>query len=216
LEQLHKSLGKRRVVVARELTKQFETFHRGLLGETLTPPLREQGEMVIVVEGASSSTSSQEVQAGAMTLADHALALENTDLKPKAKAKALASEAGVSVAEAYSFLEHQKKEIPKSAVEKLRSQQRIKLARSKDARLDLRAALNDAVEAFLVAEGQTFSIDEHQEGAPKGSVALMKWLQGHPALPAPTELKEMATALLSALSAEEALSDALMISSEEN
>ncbi len=51
LEHLHKWCGPRRVVVARELTKKFETFHRGILGEELVPTLIEKGEFVIVVEG---------------------------------------------------------------------------------------------------------------------------------------------------------------------
>lgn len=50
LEDLHGWLGARRVVVARELTKQFETFHRGMLGARLVPELVEKGEIVVVVE----------------------------------------------------------------------------------------------------------------------------------------------------------------------
>lgn len=47
--------GARKVVVARELTKKFETFHRGILGATLNPDLVYKGEMVVVVETASQS-----------------------------------------------------------------------------------------------------------------------------------------------------------------
>lgn len=47
---LHEHLGQRRVVVARELTKLHETFHRGTLGCELTPPLVPKGECVVVVE----------------------------------------------------------------------------------------------------------------------------------------------------------------------
>ena len=50
LKQLHEWCGPRRVVVARELTKCFETFHRGLLGEPLLPPYQERGEAVVVVD----------------------------------------------------------------------------------------------------------------------------------------------------------------------
>ncbi|MEM7494712.1 MAG: 16S rRNA (cytidine(1402)-2'-O)-methyltransferase [Myxococcota bacterium] len=53
LRELHAWCGSRRVVVARELTKRFETFHRGALGGPLVPPWREQGEAVVVVEAAS-------------------------------------------------------------------------------------------------------------------------------------------------------------------
>jgi 16S rRNA C1402 (ribose-2'-O) methylase RsmI len=39
------------VVVARELTKKFETFHRGILGQELTPPFIKKGECIVIVEG---------------------------------------------------------------------------------------------------------------------------------------------------------------------
>ena len=50
LEELHQTVGPLRVVVARELTKKFETFHRGILGSELKPPLVSKGEMVIVIQ----------------------------------------------------------------------------------------------------------------------------------------------------------------------
>ena len=47
---------KRRVTIARELTKTFETFHRCLLGEAVTflqgDPNQQRGEFVILVEAA--------------------------------------------------------------------------------------------------------------------------------------------------------------------
>lgn len=51
LEDLHEWCGPKRVVVCRELTKKFETFHRGVLGQELSPPLVDKGEFVIIVEG---------------------------------------------------------------------------------------------------------------------------------------------------------------------
>lgn len=65
LKELYDLLGERRVVVARELTKIYETFHRGLLGSAaLNPPFIEKGECVVVVEAKKSaplcSTSDQE------------------------------------------------------------------------------------------------------------------------------------------------------------
>lgn len=51
LDELFSLLGERRVVVARELTKLHETFHRGNLGSPLDPPFVEKGECVVVVEG---------------------------------------------------------------------------------------------------------------------------------------------------------------------
>ncbi len=49
LKDLHQVYGDAPVVVARELTKEHETFHRGRLGVGVSPPLVERGEIVIVV-----------------------------------------------------------------------------------------------------------------------------------------------------------------------
>lgn len=51
--------GSQKVVVARELTKKFETFHRGILGGDLLPALVFKGEMVVVVEALSVEKSVQ-------------------------------------------------------------------------------------------------------------------------------------------------------------
>lgn len=53
LDELYMLLGARRVVVARELTKIYETFHRGILGQSLEPPFVDKGECVVVVEAGS-------------------------------------------------------------------------------------------------------------------------------------------------------------------
>lgn len=50
LDDLVWILGERRVVVAREISKFYETFHRGTLGHELTPPFVEKGECVVVIE----------------------------------------------------------------------------------------------------------------------------------------------------------------------
>lgn len=50
LKDLADSLGDARIVVARELTKVFESFHRGRLGQPINPPIVFKGECVILVE----------------------------------------------------------------------------------------------------------------------------------------------------------------------
>jgi len=60
LAELAQILGPRRVVVARELTKIFETFHRGILGDELDPPLIMKGECVVVVEVGDKPVSEPE------------------------------------------------------------------------------------------------------------------------------------------------------------
>lgn len=62
LDELYKLLGERRVVVARELTKLHETFHRGILGQELTPPIINKGECVIIVEKIASLKPNDDLQ----------------------------------------------------------------------------------------------------------------------------------------------------------
>jgi 16S rRNA (cytidine1402-2'-O)-methyltransferase len=49
---LRENLGDRRTVIAREITKLHETYHRGNLSELETADIPERGEFVLVVEGA--------------------------------------------------------------------------------------------------------------------------------------------------------------------
>lgn len=96
LGDLHEALGARRVVVARELTKLHETFHRGVLGGALEPPLVEKGEVVIVVEAAEAKAAVEEVDVAA-------LARDET-LAPKERARRIAAASGMSVREAYALV----------------------------------------------------------------------------------------------------------------
>ncbi|MEM7589021.1 MAG: 16S rRNA (cytidine(1402)-2'-O)-methyltransferase [Myxococcota bacterium] len=57
LKDLHHWCGPRHVVVARELTKRFETFHRGTLGEELSPPYKAQGEAIVIVDATDTTTN---------------------------------------------------------------------------------------------------------------------------------------------------------------
>ena len=54
LDDLFEILGEQKVVVARELTKKFETFHRTKLGSKLSPEFNPKGECVILVEANKS------------------------------------------------------------------------------------------------------------------------------------------------------------------
>ena len=83
LNDLHEALGARRVVVARELTKLHETFHRGTLGGELVPPLVVKGEVVIVVEAADAQAAVEEI--------DVAATARDTTLSPKERARRIAA-----------------------------------------------------------------------------------------------------------------------------
>ena len=89
----------RRACVAREITKRYETFYRGALGELAALAKSDadmaRGESVIVVEGAAPS------EPGAAEL-DGMLAVLLRHLPPSAAAAAAASLSGVRRADAYA------------------------------------------------------------------------------------------------------------------
>jgi 16S rRNA (cytidine1402-2'-O)-methyltransferase len=90
LDDLFAWCGPRRVVVGRELTKMHETFHRGVLGESLMPALVERGECVVVVEGGS--------------VVETVPYQDDVSLPLKERAKRLAAHAGISTRDAYQQL----------------------------------------------------------------------------------------------------------------
>ncbi|MBL4819169.1 MAG: 16S rRNA (cytidine(1402)-2'-O)-methyltransferase [Deltaproteobacteria bacterium] len=96
LNELHKLFGEQKIVVARELTKKFETFHRGILGGDLEPALIEKGEMVIIIEAGETRVIPDLIRDPAWT-PDQV----RGDGKTKTKARKLASQLGISVRDAY-------------------------------------------------------------------------------------------------------------------
>lgn len=91
----------RRALLARELTKPFETLYRGSLAELVARAVSEpnvaRGEITLVVEGAAGST-----EQGDRNLLHKALTLLLPELPP-ARAAAIAGQlAGIKRAEAYA------------------------------------------------------------------------------------------------------------------
>ena len=100
LADLAQALGPaRRACIARELTKRFETFYRGSLGELAerarADPDLARGESVVLVEGAApAEPSAQQL--------DGTLAVLLRHLPPSAAAAAAASLTGMRRADAYA------------------------------------------------------------------------------------------------------------------
>jgi 16S rRNA (cytidine1402-2'-O)-methyltransferase len=90
--------GSRRVVLARELTKLFETIHECALGDLLAwleaDSNRQRGEFVLIVSGASELLPEDE-------LADKVLRVLIEDLPPAQAARLAARIAGVQRATLY-------------------------------------------------------------------------------------------------------------------
>lgn len=106
LDDLFKWCGPARVVVARELTKHFETFHRGVLGSPLVPEVMTRGEMVIVVE-AGDPNADAEKAAGlndAEIYAKVKALVDAGSLSTKEGARKLANELHIPSRKAYERL----------------------------------------------------------------------------------------------------------------
>lgn len=110
LDELFAMLGERRVVVARELTKLHETFHRGSLGAPLNPPLVELGECVVVVEASDKPISVTQADDSQIHQAiDHALARGDS---AKDVARMIATQFSLKKKTAYDMVCARKKSEP--------------------------------------------------------------------------------------------------------
>lgn len=188
--------GERRVVVARELTKKFETFHRGVLGQQLHPTYVDKGEVVIVVEGGAATVDDDTPQVTAEEWAAQLVADDR--LSPKARTKQLMEHAQVSRKEAYALLLAAKEVADAGASSTTTT--------AADA---IVAPLKQAVQAFVKAEGLDAAASQNDVEQALCVYLAERGNGRHGALPAPTETRELAKALLAVVSAADALDDAL-------
>ena len=192
LTDLARICGPRRVVVARELTKIHETFHRGVLGSALQPPLVEKGEAVVIVEAGEPRTEKR-AQVDLVGLA------HDESLTPKERARRLAAAEGISVREAYARLQASASSSGKGEVERA-----LRLLGQ------AAEALLHADELARAARQETpLSVPDVGPSEIPGADALARLLAQKSAIPAPVEVKEAAEALLRGLEALDALRDAL-------
>jgi 16S rRNA (cytidine1402-2'-O)-methyltransferase len=82
----------RQVVIAREMTKQFETIYRGTVEELLALEIKEKGEIVMLI-GPSSSTEEDPVAQVASMVAQ--------GMKPVDAVKTVAKWTGATKSELY-------------------------------------------------------------------------------------------------------------------
>lgn len=109
LQDLSRSLGDRRAMVARELTKKFETIERGRLSELVERFGGEVlGEIVIVVGPAEIS----EVAVDANEVRSAVRAMLASGMRVNEVAKAIAVEHGMAKAEAYRIAVEEKGNSP--------------------------------------------------------------------------------------------------------
>lgn len=111
LEDMRQILGDRRAVVARELTKIYEEFLRGRLGEIierLQAMPEVKGEVTIIVAGAEEEETGEKIVE--LPIEEHLkMVMERTGLPRREALRVVARERGLSRREAYRLLLEKKK-----------------------------------------------------------------------------------------------------------
>ncbi|MDD2492571.1 MAG: 16S rRNA (cytidine(1402)-2'-O)-methyltransferase [Bacilli bacterium] len=92
-------LGNREVVIARELTKKYEEYIRGMLSEICQLELELKGEIVIVVKGASQTYLQMDLNK--QTLESHFNYYINMGIEEKEAMKKVAKDRNISKSEIY-------------------------------------------------------------------------------------------------------------------
>lgn len=106
LKQLISVLGERDAVVARELTKRYETFERGKLSDILAyyEAHEVKGEIVLLVRGYKMTTEDEMAYDLSESVADHVNRLIKTGMDKKEAMKAVAIQRKMKKSEVYSAL----------------------------------------------------------------------------------------------------------------
>ena len=103
IDDLSEWCGSKKVVIAREITKKYESFHRGVLGIKLNPKFIVKGEVVIIIECNNEKKINKEISMNDI----YEKALDLITLK-KQKSKEIAKNLklnyGISSKEAYKIV----------------------------------------------------------------------------------------------------------------
>ncbi|MGE7186929.1 16S rRNA (cytidine(1402)-2'-O)-methyltransferase [Peribacillus sp. NPDC006672] len=105
LKHMHEILGDRRIVLCRELTKKFEEFIRGTVGEALTWAMESEirGEFCLIIEGGQlTEDESEEAWWAALDLVGHVNHyIENKQLNSKDAIKQVAKDRNIQKRDVY-------------------------------------------------------------------------------------------------------------------
>ena len=99
LKDLSDIIEKRRIVLARELTKIHEEFIRGNISEIINKSENLKGEMIILIEGAQNEK--KENFLNSLDLKEHYKYYENQGFEKKEIVKMIAKDRGVNKNEIY-------------------------------------------------------------------------------------------------------------------
>ena len=100
LKEIQKNLGERKVVVAKELTKIYETFYRGSVSEVIKQIEEPKGEYIILIEG---NKEEKKNELNFLTLDEHYKYYENQGLEKKEIIKKIAKDRKVNKNEIYQY-----------------------------------------------------------------------------------------------------------------
>ncbi|MTM16867.1 16S rRNA (cytidine(1402)-2'-O)-methyltransferase [Turicibacter sanguinis] len=100
LQAMQEVLGNRRIVIARELTKQYEEFVRGTVEECLNIVDDLRGEMVVIVEG-STETKEETLWWQELEVVDHVEHYVSEGFSTNESIKRVAKERGLAKNEVY-------------------------------------------------------------------------------------------------------------------
>lgn len=104
LEQILQTLGNRKIVLARELTKIHEEFIRGTCEELLDNIKQPKGEYVILIEGAEKNKNQEEIEnLASLSLEEHYKYYENKQMNKKEIIKKIAKDRGVQKNDVYQY-----------------------------------------------------------------------------------------------------------------
>lgn len=102
LKIMHKVLGDRNVVVAREISKKFEEYTRGKLSELIENPPMAKGEFVIIVSGAKEQEESLELNQ--LSVEEHMKHYLDQGIDEKEAMRKVAKDRGVAKGEIYKII----------------------------------------------------------------------------------------------------------------
>lgn len=105
LKAMYDVLGNRKIVLARELTKKFEEYHRGDLKEIidLVEAHEIKGEMVIVLEGSAEVKPKEETIFDSMNVEQHIIYLLDQGIDKKEAIKIVAKQRGIKKSDVYEI-----------------------------------------------------------------------------------------------------------------
>ena len=104
LEEILQTLGNRKIVLARELTKIHEEFIRGTCEELRSRIKQPKGEYVILIEGAEKNEIQEKIDnLSSLSLEEHYKYYEEKQMDKKEIIKQIAKDRGVPKNEVYRY-----------------------------------------------------------------------------------------------------------------